>query len=197
MSGGGGKHRAPIEMPKENSKRKGKKGKGDERFQIDRDTADLRPADGDGSDYRPSMRAAVAHHVITAFLIAMVLGVGTWTYLAFKGADVTKSGEALRAPIFEKAAGDAQMDRFVFALEVYFRIYEKYPPDLDALVDEGLLSGRDLNYPRGSSTIIYERTGDSYQLTMERTVVQTAAEDTGLEPGPDAGAPQTNGGDTP
>lgn len=158
-----GKHRAPIEMPKDDGKP----------FSIDRD--DLAPATGDASKYHPDggMRAAVVHHVVTAFLIAMVLAIGTWGYLTFKDAKRPEPGKfSFDAPIFEVAAGDAQLDRFRFALAVYFRLYEKYPPELDALVDEGLLSSKDLNYPRGSSSIVYKRTGDSYQLAIERTIVR-------------------------
>lgn len=173
MSGGGGRHRAPIEMPKEDGPRGA--------LELDRDSASLNPANADLSDYHPDggMRSAVVHHVVTAFLIAMVLGIATWGYLAFKNVEAREKGSfALSAPLLEIAIGNAQLDRFRFALEVYFKLYEKYPPDLDALVDEGLLASSDLSHPPASfgatdSKIEYRRTGDTFELVVERTVVTT------------------------
>lgn len=133
--------------------------------------------------YSPPMRTAVVHHVVTAFLVAMVLAVGTWTYLTFRSSDILEGdvfdgGLTLKAPLYATPAADAQLRRYQFALDVFFKLHERYPPSLDALVEAGLLDPSDLNYPPDkASRFEYERVGDSYRLTLVRTTVTTTVVD--------------------
>ena len=137
----------------------------------------------DPNQFSQPMRTAVVHHVVTAFLVAMVLAVGTWTYLTFRSSDVFERDGAdgrltLKAPLFAVPAADAQLRRFQFALDVFFKLNERYPPSLDALVEAGLLEPSDLNYPPDkASRFVYERVGDSYRLTLVRTTVTTTVLD--------------------
>lgn len=137
-------------------------------FQIDRDGFSA-----NADEYHPPMRTAVVHHVVTAFLVAMVLSVGTWTYLTFRSSELFDAGFKLKSPLYAEPAAAAQLRRYQFALEVYFKLHEKYPPTLEDLVDARLLEASDLNYPPDKAAqFTYERVGDNYRLTLERTTVQ-------------------------
>lgn len=178
MSGGGNKHRAPIEIDKNV----------EASLRFDRDnrqpiSSEVVPSAAPAQ----SMRATVIHHLVTVLLICGMLAIGTWGYLTFKDAPLlTDAGVAFRAPLFDRPAGDAQLERLRFALDVYFKLNSKYPPDLDTLVEDGLLASTDLNYPPGDSTITYERVGESYQLAMERTIVTTTVEEVPAAASPEA-----------
>ena len=178
------RHRDPIPIPDDSGSK----------LDVVRSNSELNPATADTSDYQPGsgMGAVVVHHLVTAILIAGVLAAGVWGYLTFKNADFLKEQPKRPTPL-EGPALSSQVDRLHFALGVYFAIYDKYPATLESLVDEGLLSTSDLAYPRGSSTILYQRLGDTYQLTVER-MVERAVEETEPE---EAGSPSpagTNGG---
>lgn len=144
------------------------------RLDVVQSNSELNPATADTREYQPGsgMGAVVIHHLVTAVLVALLLALGIWGYLAYKNADFL-SAQTKRPTPFETAAVTAQVDRLHFALGVYQAIYDKYPAQLEALVDEGLLSSSDLAYPPGSSTILYQRIGETYQITVERTVRTT------------------------
>ena len=189
MSGGGNRHRAPIDVGDLDLKAKTPGA-------LVRKREDLVPADAKPQHFGETgeMRVAAVHHVVTAFLVVMIIGVGLWTYLAFRSADIiAPDGATLTKAPFESASSEAQVDRLHFALRVYFRLYEKYPPTLEELVAEGLLTASDLQYPLGEATIAYERSGDTYQLTLEREL-PAAAQPTVPEGEADAEAPSADAG---
>lgn len=176
------KHRAPIPMPSESS------------YESDvvRSNSELHAATTKTSDYQPGtgMGAVVVHHLVTALLVAMALALGTWGYLTFKNASLFQRSDSRQSSPFEHHAVDAQVDRLHFALAVYHSLYEKHPADLEALVDEGLLFSSDLNYPPGSSTILYQRVGETYEITVERTVITTEPATPGDEIAPTEANPE-------
>jgi hypothetical protein len=145
---------------------------------VVRSNSELHPADADVSDFEDggTVGVVVVHHLVTAMLVAMALALGTWGYLTFRNASFFELPDRRTSP-FERSAVDAQVDRFHFALDVYFALYSKYPASLEEVVDEGLLDSTDLNYPPGSSTILYRRTGDTYQIVVEREFVKGAEDE--------------------
>lgn len=181
---GGGNHRDPIPMPDESSMD----------LDVVRSNSELHPADSDVSQFEEegSVGVVVVHHLVTAMLVVMALALGTWGYLTFRKASFFELPNRQVSP-FERSAVDAQVDRFHFALDVYFDLYNKYPASLDELVDEGLLQSSDLRYPPGSSTILYRRSADTYQIIVERKFVKTMNPD-GSET-VQVPAPEPTGGD--
>lgn len=181
MGGGGRRHRDPIPMP----------GNDERPFEIDRDQGVLQPPGGDASDFQPGggVGAVVVHHLVTAALLVLTLALGTWGYLTFR--DVTRDDLTRpRARPLEHEALAAQAQRLHFALSVYHALRDTYPPSLEGLVDEGLLQTRDLEYPPGPSSIVYQRIGDTYQLVIEKTVVMAPDDvDVPREATPPDGAP--------
>ncbi|MBA2662616.1 MAG: hypothetical protein H0U74_10005 [Bradymonadaceae bacterium] len=109
----------------------------------------------------------VFHHSITIFLLLLLLGVGTWSYLTFnKSSFFTTGAVNARAATYHAHLVEAQLYRISTALEVAYVVQERYPAQLDELVEMGLLLPSDLYYPLGIQGYDYARDQKSYRLRV-------------------------------
>ncbi len=128
----------------------------------------------DTADYHQGssgMGAVVVNHLVTAMLIAMGLALGVWGYLTFKNAEAGTLVRPGDRP-FEREAVEAQLQRIDFAVQTYHVLYGDFPKDANSLVEEGLLEPDDLRYPPGPVFVDYEKSGDVYELVVQRPATE-------------------------
>jgi len=160
------RHRDPIPLPDDSGRE----------LDIVRENTELNPPDADVGQFEsgPGLGAVVVHHTVTALLLILLVALGTWSYLTFRGTSFLDMPDAKERATFETFAVDSQVQRIRFALEVYDRLYEKYPATLETLVDEGLLQPDDVYYPPGDVRYVYQRVGNDYRLAVTREEVSDA-----------------------
>ena len=158
--------RPPIPMPNDSSP-----------LDVIHDNHELFPADANIEEFEEGSGAGavVVHHAITAILVVMCLGLATWAYLTFKKASFFEPSTENQRTI-EPFVVQAQVDRIRVAIDVYYKLFDKYPNALEELVVAGILDATDPLYPPSpTSSIVYRKTGPSYELLIQ-TVTTTVKE---------------------
>ncbi|MGM0558698.1 MAG: hypothetical protein ACQEVA_20095 [Myxococcota bacterium] len=110
--------------------------------------------------------AVVLHHTVTAFMLALMIAIGVWSYLTFRETSFFQSADESATSRVTSFAAVAQKERIESALHVHFRLHDEYPASLNILVERGLLLESDLYYPASTFEYEYERVGDSFTLKL-------------------------------
>jgi hypothetical protein len=121
---------------------------------------------GKSGEKSRGLGAVVLHHTVTAFMLALMIAIGVWSYLTFRETSFFESADETATSRVSYYAAVAQRDRIESALEVHFRLHEKYPASLDVLVERGLLLESDLYYPSDDFEYEYERVGEDFTLEL-------------------------------
>lgn len=145
-------------------------------LEVVHENHELFPADANVDEFESGggAGAVVVHHAITVILVLMCLALATWAYLTFKNASFfVANGEQQRT--LEPFVVEAQTDRIKVALDVFYRLNDKYPARLEELVTEGILDGTDPLYPPSETTsIVYRKSGATYELLVQTVTVAPA-----------------------
>jgi hypothetical protein len=110
--------------------------------------------------------AVVLHHTVTAFMLALMIAIGVWSYLTFRETSFFQPPDESATSRVTYFTAVAQQERIKSALQVHFRLHDEYPASLDVLVERGLLLESDLYYPASKFEYEYERVGDSFTLKL-------------------------------
>lgn len=119
-----------------------------------------------GKDKSRGLGAVVLHHTVTALMLALMIGIGVWSYLTFRETSFFQAADESATSRVTYFAAEAQVERIHTALDTFLRLNGQYPASLDVLVEHGLLLESDLYYPAGKYEYEYERSGDSFTLDI-------------------------------
>ena len=126
---------------------------------------------------RPSSAPSLTVVAIRGLVRAAITVLLVWAVLALGGLLSQRAGPgsiddgygiAPPRPALDRLETRQQLDRLEAALEVYRLTHERYPPALDALVEEGLVSARALRFPNYEEPYFYRPTADNFELYPPR-----------------------------
>ncbi|MFB6262144.1 MAG: hypothetical protein ABEL76_00775 [Bradymonadaceae bacterium] len=123
-----------------------------------------KPRESPPDPEEPSTFEVFAHYGVTALVVALALGIATWSYLEQNYPTSVRPGVDMPRQAFDSAIGRARADRLEHALEVYRLDRDGYPPALDELVRAELVRQRDLFYRPGGERFDYRRRPDGFEL---------------------------------
>ncbi|MFU8804932.1 MAG: hypothetical protein ACNA8W_14055 [Bradymonadaceae bacterium] len=113
-----------------------------------------------------AVTAMILHHTITLVILSLLIAMGFWSYVTFSTTDFFADVDRMEyGSRMEPYLVEAQRQRITAALEVSYRIHDRYPTTLQGLVEAGLLLPSDLYYPAGRTQWEYRRQDQMYQLT--------------------------------
>lgn len=109
--------------------------------------------------------AMLLNHTITAAILASLIALGFWLHKNFRADEFFTAVDQVehRASI-EPYLVEAQRARLASALDVHFRVHDRYPLTLEGLTEAGLLTSTDLFHPPGRARWEYRRYEQSYEL---------------------------------
>ncbi|MEL6180567.1 MAG: DUF4388 domain-containing protein [Myxococcota bacterium] len=114
---------------------------------------------------------SAAFHMATAALVVAATALGLAMFLSSTDEAATSTGQVLGAdqqPIGRLPRSSAQLHRIRNAIHVYQRRTGELPAQLEALVDQKLLTERDLTFPDYSNTYVYRPDGDTFILVRPK-----------------------------
>ena len=111
--------------------------------------------------------AMLLHHVVTFVLVAGVLALGVWGYLAYKNGKSFFSYEATGPSPIRAYQVKTQVERIELAGRTFYRIHDNHPTSLNELVQEGLLTPRDLQTPDNSVNYKMNIVNDVFTVTSD------------------------------
>ncbi len=116
------------------------------------------------------VQRGLVFHGFTAVLILLLLALGISSFLRVYETRSTQPTDQFAAQIdpWREALTQAQLQRISTALEVYRIQQGDYPPRLQVLLEEELLSPQDLVYPDYENSYTYRPEGESYILVQPK-----------------------------
>lgn len=111
--------------------------------------------------------AMLLHHLITFVLVAGVLALGVWGYLAYKNGKSFFSYEATGPSPIRAYQVKTQVERIELAGQTFYRIHDNHPSSLNELVQEGLLTPKDLQTPDNSVNYKMQIINDVLTVTSD------------------------------
>jgi hypothetical protein len=109
--------------------------------------------------------AMIVNHTITVVILASLAALGYWLHANFRPDEFFTSVDHVeRRATLAPYLAEAQHRRIASALDVHYRLHDRYPATLEGLVEAGLLSHADLFHPAGADRWTYRRHERSYDL---------------------------------
>ena len=113
-----------------------------------------------------SIGALIGHHSVTVILVVAMLVLGVWGYITFRKNDFFYTPEETGSST-QRYLVASQLQRIELAADAYQKIHESPPISLDSLVEEGLLTSKDLNYPSRDITYELQIDGSDIKITYK------------------------------
>lgn len=113
-----------------------------------------------------SIGALIVHHSVTVILVVAMLVLGVWGYITFRKNDFFYTPEETGSST-QRYLVASQLQRIELAADAYQKIHESPPISLDSLVEEGLLTSKDLNYPSRDITYELQIDGSDIKITYK------------------------------
>jgi competence protein ComGC len=113
-----------------------------------------------------SLAALIVHHSVTVILVIAMLVLGVWGYITFRKNDFFYTPEETGSST-QRYLVASQLQRIELAADAYQKIHESPPISLESLVEEGLLTSKDLSYPSRDITYELQIDGSDIKITYK------------------------------
>ena len=113
-----------------------------------------------------SLGALILHHSVTVILVIAMLVLGVWGYITFRKGDFFYTPEETGSST-QRYLVASQLQRIELAANAYSKIHESPPMSLESLVEEGLLTQKDLSYPSPDITYELRLDGDDIKVVYK------------------------------